>query len=227
MASAFPNSIFHQLLSGRTKNQFETLAIMGGVSGSTFSPHETIASLPIVVFDFETTGLNVKTARIIEIGAIKYRNSKEVDRFSTLVNPGQKLPPETFGLTGINDEMLVNAPRLQDVFYNFHEFFRGCVGVAHNAEFDCGIMLHESARLGMSCNYHVICSLKMARALVQSERKNLDTLAQHYNLTFESRHRSIGDILVTAEVLWNMLREHPELQTLGDLQPYQEPMNQL
>ncbi|NBW83601.1 3'-5' exonuclease, partial [bacterium] len=152
---------------------------------------------------------------------------KEIGRFSTLVNPGQKLPPETFGLTGINDEMLVSAPSLQNVFYDFHEFMRGSLGVAHNAEFDCNIMLHESARLGMSCQYHVICTLKMARALVQSERKNLDALAAHYNLTFESRHRSIGDILVTAEVLWNMLKERPELQTLADLNDWQEQMAQL
>jgi DNA polymerase-3 subunit epsilon len=227
MASPFQNSIFHQLLSGRAVGQMAPIAIMGGVSGSTFAPSEFLRDLPIVIFDFETTGLDVKTARIIEIGAIKYRQGKEVGRFSTLVHPGQKLPPETFGLTGINDDMLADAPPLQDVFYNFHEFFRGCVGVAHNAEFDCGIMLHESARLGMSCNYHIICSLKMARALVQCERKNLDALAQHYNLTFESRHRSIGDILVTAAVLWNMLKEHPELKTLGDLQPYQEQMLQL
>ncbi|MEN9809092.1 MAG: hypothetical protein RLZZ488_659 [Pseudomonadota bacterium] len=227
MATSFQNSIFHQLLSGRTSRQAAPIAIMGGVSGSTFALQERLADLPVVIFDFETTGLDVKSARIIEIGAIKYRNAKEIARFSTLVNPNQKLPPETFGLTGINDEMLVDAPLLQDVFYNFHEFMRGCVGIAHNAEFDCNIMLHESARLGMSCHYHVLCTLKMARALVQSERKNLDALAAHYNLTFESRHRSIGDILVTAEVLWNMLREHPELQTLADLSPYQEPMTQL
>lgn len=225
MASSFQNSLFYQLLRGRTGQQSESLAIMGGVSGSTFASDELLKNLPIVIFDFETTGLDTKTARIIEIGAIKYKNGVEIERFSTLIQPGQKLPPETFGLTGINDDMLKDAPPLRDVFYNFHEFFRGCVGVAHNAEFDCGIMMHESARLGMSCNYHVICSLKMAKALVQSERKNLDALAQHYNLTFESRHRSIGDILVTAEVLWNMLKEHPELQTLGDLQPYHEPMN--
>lgn len=227
MASSFQNSIFHHLLSGKTSRQAAPIAIMGGVSGSTFALHERLADLPVVIFDFETTGLDVKTARIIEIGAIKYRNGKEIARFATLVNPNQKLPPETFGLTGINDEMLVDAPLLQDVFYNFHEFMRGCVGIAHNAEFDCNVMLHESARLGMSCHYHVLCTLKMARALVQSERKNLDSLAAHYNLTFESRHRSIGDILVTAEVLWNMLREHPELQTLADLSPYEEPMTQL
>jgi len=227
MASSFPNSIFHQLLNGRSARQVAPIAIMGGVSGSTFAPNEKLNDLPVVVFDFETTGLDVKNARIIEIGAIKFKNQKEIARFSTLVNPGQKLPPETFGITGIDDEMLADAPPLQDVFYNFHEFMRGCVGVAHNAEFDCNIMLHESARLGMSCHYHVLCTLKMARALVNSERKNLDALAAHYNLTFESRHRSIGDILVTAAVLWNMLKERPELQTLADLSAYQEPMTQL
>lgn len=227
MASSFQNSVFHQLLQGRSARPVAPIAIMGGVSGSTFAPQAKLLELPVVVFDFETTGLDVKTARIIEIGAIKYLNKKEIGRFSTLVHPGQKLPPETFGITGISDEMLADAPPLQDIFYDFHEFMRGCVGVAHNAEFDCNVMLHESARLGMSCQYHVLCTLKLARALLQTERKNLDALAAHYNLTFESRHRSIGDILVTAEVLWNILKEHPELQSLADLSPYQEPMTQL
>jgi DNA polymerase-3 subunit epsilon len=228
MASTFQNSIFFELLNGKSSRQIAPLAIMGGMTGSTFAPNARLSDLPVVIFDFETTGLDVKTARIIEIGAIKYRNQKEVGRFSTLIHPGQALPPETFGLTGINDAMLADAPPLQDVFYDFHEFMRGCVGVAHNAEFDCNVMFYESARLGMSCNYHVLCTLKMARTLlVQCERKNLDALAAHYNLTFESRHRSIGDILVTAEVLWNMLKEHPELQTLADLNAFQELMPQL
>ena len=227
MASPFTNSLFHQLLSGQGRKHIDPIDIMGGVSGSTFAPQELLSDLPIVIFDFETTGLDTKTARIIEIGAIKYKNGRELDRFSTLVHPGQKLPPETFGITGINDDMLRDAPKIQDVFHAFHEFMRGCVGVAHNAEFDCNIMTHESARLGISCNYHVICTLKMARALVQCERKNLDALAEHYNLTFESRHRSIGDILVTAEVLWSMLKEHPQLKTLNDFSPFHEPMVQL
>jgi len=224
MVSPFQNSVFFELITRKRNQNFGPMAIMGGISGSTFSDPEKLSDLPYVIFDFETTGLDTRTARIIEIGAIKYVNRQETERFSALVSPGEKLRPEIVSITGIDDEMLVGQPTIDEVLPAFHDFLRGCLGVAHNAEFDCGILVHESARLGFQCDYHVVCTLKMARALVASERKNLDALAAHYNLTFESRHRSIGDILVTAEVLWHMLDENPSLATIKDLRPYQEVM---
>ena len=224
MVSPFSNSLFSDIISGKGNVPVAPVAIMGGISGSSFKDTTSLAELPVVIFDFETTGLDTKKARIIEIGAVKYLNRREIERISMLVHPQQKLPPETFSITGINDEMLAGQPTIDAVLPDFHDFLRGCVGVAHNAEFDCSILVAESARLGISCNYHMLCTLKMARALVKCERKNLDALAAHYNLTFESRHRSIGDILVTAEVLWNMLEENKNLVTLKDFGPYQELM---
>jgi DNA polymerase III epsilon subunit-like protein len=106
----------------------------------------------------------------------------------------------------------------------FHDFLRGSIGVAHNAEYDVGMMFHESNRLGISCDYTVICTLKLARAFVKIESRTLDALSKHFELTFQSRHRSIGDILVTADVLWKILGEHPELQTMSHLLPYREMM---
>lgn len=225
MTSPFSNSLFSDIVQGKAAVPLAPMAIMGGISGSSFDAGTPLESLPLVIFDFETTGLDTGTARIIEIGAIKYEGRKEIARLSTLVDPQMKLPPDTFGITGIDDAMLVGAPTIDAALPAFHDFLRGCVGVAHNAEFDTSMLVAESARLGISCNYHVICTLKMARALVKSERKNLDALAAHYNLTFESRHRSIGDILVTADVLWNMLEENRRLVTLRDFGPYQEAMN--
>lgn len=225
MPSPFWNSTFSNLLARQHAASQTPVAILGGISGSNFGELERFEDLPIVVFDFETTGLDVKTSRIIEIGAIKYLGRKEIARFSTLVNPGIKLPPETFSLSGINDEMLVGKPLADEVLSDFHDFMRGCVGVAHNAEFDCGMLTYESGRVGVRCDYTIVCTLKLARAFSNSERRNLDALAAHYGLSFESRHRSIGDILVTAEVLWKILDAQPQLYKLKDFEPYREPMN--
>ncbi len=197
---------------------------MGGLTGSAFSNFDTFIDKPFVVFDFETTGLDTRTSRIIEIGAIKYVNKKEVGRFSQLVHPQIPLPKEIIRITGIDDSMLIGMPPIQEVLPNFHDFLRGSIGVAHNAEYDVGMMYHESNRLGISCDYTIICTLKMARHFLKLESRKLDSLATHYGLQFESRHRSIGDILVTAEVLWRMFSEHPELRTVGDLSPYRELM---
>jgi len=224
MSSVFQNSIFHHVLKKSHEMPQTHTAIMGGVCGSKFHERDVLDQLPMVVFDFETTGLDTRTAKIIEIGAIKFIGQKEVARFSQLINPCVKLHPEIIRVTGISDSMLVDQPKIDQVLPAFHEFLMGSLGVAHNAEFDVGMLYHESYRLGITCDYTVICTLKMARALVQIERRNLDALATHFGLSFESRHRSIGDILVTAGVLWKMLAANPHLITIGDLTAYQEPM---
>lgn len=224
MPSPFSNSLFSTLLGRRQTGDLAPQAIMGGVTGSRFSPQARFADLPVVVFDFETTGLDGKTDRIIEIGAVKYEARREVARFSSLVHPGRPVSDEITQITGITNEMLEGQPPIAEVLPAFHDFLRGCVGVAHNAEFDTGFLVAESARLGIQCDYVIVCTLRMARELVKTERKNLDALAAHYRLTFESRHRSIGDILVTAAVLWNMLDENKQLACLKDFAPYQEVM---
>lgn len=224
MPSPFQNSQFYHILKGNTQTQGTPLAILGGVSGSKFRDSALLLEHPIVVFDFETTGLDVRRARIIEIGAIKYVGQKEVARFSQLINPGIPVSAEITRITGITQSMLTGMPPMQDVLPAFHDFLRGSVGVAHNAEFDVGMLFHESNRLGITCDYTILCTLRMARALVKIERRNLDSLANHYGLTFESRHRSIGDILVTAGVLWKILEENSTLTTMAHLQPYREPM---
>ena len=72
-------------------------------------------------FDFETTGLDIRTARIIEIGAIKYIN-KKIDRFSFLINPGILISDEITKVTGITNDMLIDQPNFQSVLPKFHDF---------------------------------------------------------------------------------------------------------
>ncbi len=224
MATAFQNSQFWDLIKSRSHTGSRQHAIMGGITGSSFASRAVLRDLPIVVFDFETTGLDTKAARIIEIGAVKFEGREEVDRFTSLVNPGVRLTPEITTVTGLTDSDLVDAPALKDVIFPFHDFLRGCVGVAHNAKFDCEMLAYESARYGIQCAYTVLCTLKLSRQLVESQRHNLDALAEHFDLTFQSRHRSIGDILVTADVLWNILDQNPRLQTVADMNPFLEAL---
>jgi DNA polymerase III epsilon subunit family exonuclease len=224
MATQLTNSVFANIVAKQGKTNQIPTAILGGVSGSSFSPNQPFEDLPIVVFDFETTDLDPRKGRIIEIGAIRYVNRREEGRVSELIDPGFPLEAETTRITGITTEMVAGKPSIEKVLPALHDLMRGAVGVAHNAEFDTAFLAHESARLGISCDYHVICTLKMARQLVKSERKNLDALATHFGLSFESRHRSIGDILVTKEILWRMLDDNPKLRQLAHLESYRQPM---
>lgn len=224
MSTSFSNSLFYHALFGKkdSRDKDAQVAILGGVSGSRFDSNKDIHDIPLVVFDFETTGLNIRTSKIIEIGAVKFLKRKEIARFTALINPKENLTQEIAKITGINDDMLKNKPFVEDILPGFHDFLRGSLGFAHNAEFDLGMLVNESERIGVHCDYTIICTLKMARALIDIERRNLDALAKHYNLTFESRHRSIGDILVTAQVLWKMLDENPGLKKIHDLELYRQ-----
>ena len=89
MVSPFLNSVFYDLLLNKSAQNSTPISIMGGVVGSYFMENDKFFDFPFVVFDFETTGLDTRNARIIEIGAIKYIGKKEVARFSKLINPNQ------------------------------------------------------------------------------------------------------------------------------------------
>jgi DNA polymerase III epsilon subunit family exonuclease len=224
MPSQFQNSGFYNIVCKKKPAAAAHTALLGGVSGSSFASHTPLCDIPFVVFDFETTGTDARTDRIIEIGAVKFVNRKEVGRFSQLIHPGRQLPQEIIEITGITNEMLKDAPPIEKVLPELHDLMRGSVGVAHNADFDAAFLFHESARIGIHCDYHLLCTLKMARSLLKLPRYKLDNLAAHYNLQFESRHRSIGDILVTAGALWAMLDENKKLKTLADVAPYKQDM---
>lgn len=177
---------------------------------------------PFVVFDFETTGLDANHDHIIEIGALKIVNFEVVDEFSTLVSTDIPLSDMVQRLTGIRPEMLVGKPSIEDVWAKFLNFFEGSILIAHNASFDYSFLKAESLRQGIEIEWPTFCTLKMAREyLSQLERKTLDSLAQHYGLEFEARHRSIGDVKVTISVLQELLsNEGAHLQMWADMMPF-------
>ena len=105
---------------------------------------------------------------------------------------------------------------------DFFRFIDGAILVAHNADFDWAFLRNGAARLGYQLSWPCFCTLKLARALLpQLESKNLDSLAKHFSLDFEARHRAIGDCKVTHGVLMGLLTgATPPLITWQDLQPY-------
>ncbi len=170
------------------------------------SQHQDIRDLPWVIFDFECTGLDQNEDRIVEIGAIRLSNFEPVAEFSTLIDPEIRMSDASMMITGISNEMVAGQPKAAEVIPQFLEFMEGCLLVAHNADFDLGFLTKAAARLGYQLDWPALCTLKMARSLLPDlESKSLDFLAQHFNLEFEARHRSIGDVKVTCAVLRELL----------------------
>lgn len=185
-------------------------------------PQLILRDATFIVFDLETTGLDFQSDRIIEIGAIKYKNFEPIAEFSTLVQTGIELTDDIIRLTGINPSMLVGQPEITDVLPKFFDFIEGSILVAHNAEFDIGMVKAAANRVGIDLEWPCFCTLKMARELLPAlENKKLGTLAEYYGLTFESRHRSIGDVKVTGGVLKGLMtKEAATLKLWSHMQPF-------
>lgn len=154
-----------------------------------------------VVFDIETTGFSPIHNRIIEIGAVKIENGEVTGKFSTFVNPDVPIPFEIEKLTGINDEMVIGAPMIEQVLPQFMEFCQGAVLVAHNANFDMGFIMENAARLGLPRDFTYVDTVGIARLLLPHQAKHtLDAVAKTLGISLENHHRAVDDAQATAEI---------------------------
>ena len=166
-----------------------------------------------VVFDIETTGFSPIKNRIIEIGAVKVQQGKITDRFSAFVNPDVPIPFEIEKLTGIHDEMVVDAPQIDVVLPQFLEFCEGCVLVAHNANFDMSFIMENANRLGYETDFTYIDTVPIARILLPNQAKHtLDAVAKSLGISLENHHRAVDDAEATAEIFVKMI---PMLKETG------------
>jgi len=148
-----------------------------------------------VVLDLETTGGNATRDRITEIAAVRIQDGKEVARWSTLVNPGVRIPHFIQSLTGIDDAMVENAPAFEEVAKPLLSILEGAVLVAHNVRFDHGFLLNELARLDISLRVKTLCSVRLSRRLYpQHKGHGLDAILQRHGLHTQARHRAMGDV---------------------------------
>lgn len=173
-----------------------------------------------VVFDIETTGFSSSRNRIIEIGAVKVINGIITDKFSSFVNPDVPIPFEIEQLTGINDNMVLPYPKIDEILPQFLEFCGDSVLVAHNASFDVGFIAYNASRLNLAFDPTVIDTVALARLLLPKlNRYKLDTVAKALNISLENHHRAVDDAGCTAEIFVafvRMIRERG-VETLDEL----------
>jgi DNA polymerase-3 subunit epsilon len=160
---------------------------------------------PIVMIDFETTGLSPAAgARITEVAALRIAGGKVVDRFVSLINCDVSVPSYITSLTGITQRMVDSAPPVSNVVPELLRFI-GCDALsAHNASFDEKFLLAESHRLGLRPDHErLICSLKLSRRLFPGlSSYKLSMLSSSLGIRFNSAaHRAEADAEVSAQVL--------------------------
>jgi len=154
-----------------------------------------------VVFDIETTGFSAETDRIIEIGAVKVEKGQITDKFSTFVNPKRPIPFRITELTSITDDMVIDAPEMEEVLPKFLEFVGDAVLVAHNASFDVGFIEQNCKRLGIEAKFTSVDTVALGRILLPSLSKyKLDVVAKALNISLENHHRAVDDAGATAKI---------------------------
>jgi DNA polymerase-3 subunit epsilon len=163
---------------------------------------------PLVVLDFETTGLSpAMGARITEVAALRVINGEIVERFVSLVNCGVRIPRDITAITGISQAMVNAAPRVGEVIPALIQFIGQDALAAHNASFDNKFLLAESMGLGLKPQHqHLVCSLLLARRLMpQRPSYKLGELARELKIRFSGHaHRAEADAEVTVHLIHHL-----------------------
>jgi DNA polymerase III subunit epsilon len=173
----------------------------------------------LVFVDLETTGGSAAYDRITEIGILRVTDGELIEEWSSLVNPECPIPPHIEAFTGINDEMVAQAPRFAELASTVREKLRGAVFVAHNARFDYSFLRSEFAKADMSFTAPVLCTVKLSRRLFpEYVRHNLDAVMERNGLTCDARHRALGDARVLHDFWFKLRRDLPQLQLASAVQ---------
>jgi len=178
---------------------------------------------PIVMIDFETTGLSPDMGdRITEVAALRIAGGRVVERYVTLINCGVRIPSFITGLTGITQAMVDGAPPVAQVLPRLLDFIGADALSAHNASFDEKFLKAEAARLGLApAHQGLVCSLKLSRRVFPSLGSyKLGQLSGQLGIRFNSAaHRAESDAEVAAEVLLHIGKHLRSTYGLGDIDP--------
>ncbi len=158
-----------------------------------------------VAIDVETTGFSPFANELIEVSAIKYQGGKKIDTFSTLIKPKTRIPYHITKITGITNDMVQNAPMVEEVMPKLVEFVGGVDIVAHNADFDYKFIQNYS-NYGFSKN-KVIDTVPIGRKLYpELPNHKLGTIARHIGITEDGFHRAEFDCECCAKIYMEYLK---------------------
>ena len=200
-----------KLIPGCEGYLIDEAAVVAGADGRPYDG-------PIVVLDFESTGLNTARARIIEVGAVRLVDGTVTETFQQLVDPQEILSQKITEITGITDAALQGQPTAAEVLPKLLAFIGGDPIAAHNASFDASLLRSELKRLGLSFNGPVLDTLTYARKLYPKLKSfRLGALCKHLGVSLKNAHRAVHDAAATAQCLARMFEEtgerFPEIAT--------------
>jgi len=180
---------------------------------SGYNEEASLSELTYVVFDIESTGLSATNDSIIEIGAVKIKKGEIIDRFQSFINPEVPLSEFIKNFTGITDEDLMDAKKIDEVLPEFINFIEDAILVAHNASFDINFIKEKAENYGYQVNNDYIDTLNLARYFYYDKIKrfNLKALSKHFKVELENHHRADEDAEATSQIWLKMIYDLKEL----------------
>ena len=177
---------------------------------------QSVAQVTFTAFDFETTGLNPATDRIIEMGAVKFKGSEIVGEYQTLVDPGIPLQPGASEITGITPTMLEGQPAVSDVLPQFIEFLGDTVLVAHNAGFDIAFLRAalETTDLGAVKNPLIDTQVLAQKAYPRQKSYSLQSMVELLRIPPNNAHRALDDAVMCMKLFHSCVQE---LSFMGEI----------
>jgi ATP-dependent DNA helicase DinG len=164
----------------------------------------------IIALDIETTGLDPTRDAVIEVGLVRFQGARIEDTWQSLINPGRPLPPFIVQLTGIDDAMVANAPRITSILNELQEKAGDLPVLGHNVGFDISFLQQQ----GLFHKNQLIDTYDLASVLLpDAGRYRLDALASALGVVPQQRHRALEDASTTHQVylrLCNKVQQLPK-----------------
>ncbi len=158
------------------------------------------------IIDVETTGGGLNGNRLTEICIVLLKGSNVIDKFTSLINPEKNIPVQITALTGINNEMVADAPLFHEVAKKIEEITRNAIFVAHNVNFDYNVLRNEFKELGFDFSRKKLCTVRLSRKLIPGLFSySLGRLCDSINIPIVNRHRAEGDTDATVILFQRLL----------------------
>lgn len=176
-----------------------------------------IADTPFVCIDCESTGLDSKSDRIIEVAVITFCGNRQLETFQTLIDPQVPIPKDSQVIHHIDDQMVKGQPRIETVLPKIHQMVKALTIVGHGIGFDIDLLNNAALRHSIPSRLKsnpFIDTLRLARLYGQVPSNSLENLRRHFNIDDEGAHRAMGDVRVNIAVFLQLARQFRSVEEM-------------
>ena len=163
------------------------------------------------IVDIETTGGYAAAHGITEISIHVFDGTQIIDKFESLINPGQPIPTYIQAMTGITDKMVKDAPRFEEIAGKVHSILQDKVFIAHNVNFDYSFVKAQLAESDLHLNTKKLCTIRLSRKILPGYPSySLGKLCDSLGIQIRDRHRAGGDTEATVQLFRLLLEKDKE-----------------